>query len=101
MISSVFVSGRLGAIVAPKIRYVEVDRVIPGESGRFQTDRFLVRTMLSPQGTFMKASEGTYICFKGRLEMDPTHGLLIVDEIDEIFPSLKKQNTEEVKEKTK
>ncbi len=83
MISSVFLSGRLGPVVGEKTRYVEVDRVIPGPSGRYETDRFPVRTMLSRDGVFMKAAEGTHITLKGRLEMDPELGLVIVNEVDE------------------
>jgi hypothetical protein len=85
MISSVFVSGRLGKRVKPRFRYVEVDRVIPGESGRYEVDRFLVKSMLSPEGAFNTLPEGSYICFKGRLESDPEYGLIIVDELDEIY----------------
>ncbi len=85
MISSVFLSGRLGKVIAERIRYVEVDRVIPGPSGHYETDQFPVRTMLSKDGVFMKAKEGTYVTLKGRLEMDPAHGLLIVNELDEIL----------------
>ena len=85
MLSSVFLSGRLGEIVGPKTRYVEIDRVIPGPSGRFETDKFPVRSMLATAGPFMKASVGTFIVLKGRLECDSDGKLIIVDELDEIF----------------
>ena len=85
MLSSVFVSGRLGEIIEEKTRYVEVDRVIPGPTGHYEVDRFPVRSMLAIHGPFMTQPVGTYICFKGRLEVDPRLGLIIVDEIDEIY----------------
>jgi hypothetical protein len=85
MISSVFVSGRLGEVIDKHCRYVEVDRVVPGETGHYATDRFVVKSPMS-SGSFIKAADGSYICFKGRLEMDAKLGLVIVNEMDEIFP---------------
>lgn len=85
MISSVFVSGRLGDALGEKTRYVEVDRVVPGPSGLYETDKFPVRTMLCKDGLFMTAKKGAYITLKGRIENDPELGLVIVDEIDEIM----------------
>jgi hypothetical protein len=85
MLSSVFVSGRLGEIIGPKTRFVEVDRTIPGSSGRYEVDKFIVRSMLCVDGPFMKLPCGTFIVLRGRLEQDPKHGLIIVDEVDELF----------------
>lgn len=84
MISSVFVSGRLGKVIGEKKRYVEVDRVIPGPSGRYEVDYFPVRTMQSKDGVFMKSKDGSLITLKGRIEMEDGD-MVIVDEIDEIF----------------
>ncbi|MBP5092281.1 MAG: hypothetical protein J6328_07010 [Bacilli bacterium] len=85
MLSSVFLSGRLGEIIGPKTRYVEIDRVIPGPGGRFETDKFPVRSMLAAEGPFMKANVGTFVVLKGRLEIDEQGKILIIDELDEIF----------------
>ncbi len=85
MLSSVFVSGRLGKIIGPKTRYVEVDRVIPGPSGHYETDLIPVRSMLCVDGPFMKAKAGTFIVFKGRIETDEKGQLILIDELDEIF----------------
>lgn len=85
MLSSVYLSGRLGEIIAPKTRHVEVDRVVPGPTGHYETDKFIVRSMLAVDGPFMKLPAGTLIILKGRLETDPKLGLIIVDEIDELF----------------
>jgi hypothetical protein len=85
MLSSVFVSGRLGALIDEKTRYVEVDRVIPGPSGHFETDQLPVRSMLCIDGSFMKGPKGTFIVFKGRIESDPKLGLILIDELDEIY----------------
>lgn len=84
MISSVFVSGRLGKPVTERIRYVEVDRPIP-ESGKFVTDSFLVRSQSYESSPFMKEPVGSYICFKGRIEKDEKYGLIFVIEIDEMY----------------
>ncbi|MBQ2052770.1 MAG: hypothetical protein VZR76_04820 [Candidatus Enteromonas sp.] len=85
MLSSVFLSGRLGEKISPKTRYVEIDRVIPGPTGHFETDKFPVRSMLATEGPFMKAAVGTFVVLKGRLETDEDGKIVIVDELDEIF----------------
>ncbi|MBQ7994874.1 MAG: hypothetical protein IJ247_01490 [Bacilli bacterium] len=84
MISSVYLSGTLGERVDDQYRYVEIKRCVPGPTGKFETDRFLVKSMLSPKGPFMSEPKGVHICLKGRIEMDKRYGLVIVDEIDEI-----------------
>ncbi len=86
MISSVFLTGHLGDKVDEKIRYVEVDRVIPGPTGKFLTDRFPCRGLYGPKGRFMSAPNGSLIVIKGRLEMDEKYGLIIVAELDEMVP---------------
>ncbi len=84
MISSVFVSGRLGEKISDNLRYVEVDRPIP-EKGKFVTDSFLVKSQSYESSPFIKEPKGAYICFKGRIENDLDHGLIIVMEIDEMY----------------
>ena len=84
MISSVFVSGRLGKKTGG-YRYVEVDRSVPNADGHYETDHFLVRPSTGEDSSFMTLPLGSYICFKGRLEQDEERGLIIVDEIDEIY----------------
>ena len=42
MLSSVFLTGRLGEKLDDKVRYVEVDRVIPGPTGKFLTDKLFI-----------------------------------------------------------
>jgi hypothetical protein len=85
MLSSVFVSGRLGDIIDGKTRYVEIDRVVPGASGHFETDLIPVRSMLTIEGSFIKGAKGSFIVFKGRIERDPKLGLILIDELDEIY----------------
>jgi hypothetical protein len=85
MVSSFYLSGRLGDVISQDMRYVEVDRVIPDENSRFVVDHFPVKAMTGPSGHFMKSPKGAFIDFKGRLECDKEHGLYLVDEIDEIF----------------
>ncbi len=89
MLSSVFVSGRLGKKLSEQVRLVEVDRVVPGAGGKFKVDQFPVLCPLSPSSLFFSANEGSLIVLKGRLEKDKEFGTIIVDEIDEIFTSAK------------
>ncbi len=84
MLSSVFLTGRLGDKVDEGVRFVEVDRVIPGPTGKFRTDRIPCRGLYGPRGRFMSAPKGSFIALKGRIEMDDRHGLIIVCEIDEM-----------------
>jgi hypothetical protein len=85
MISNVFVSGRLGATISKLFRIVEVDRAIPSVDGKYETDKFLVRSSLGEESSFMKLPLGSYICFKGRLEQDEKYGVVLVNEVDEIY----------------
>lgn len=87
MLSSVFLSGRLGKVLSGHVRNVEIDRVMPGCGGRLLVDVFPVYSPLSPSSLFFSAKEGSLIILKGRLEKDKELGTLIVDEIDEIFPA--------------
>lgn len=89
MLSSVFVSGRLGKQLSEQVRLVEVDRVVPGAGGKFKIDQFPVVCHLSPSSLFFTANEGSLIVLKGRLEKHKEFGTVIVDEIDEIFPCAK------------
>ncbi len=85
MISSIFVSGRLGKYVGEGIRLLEVDRLVPSNQGRYETDLIPVRSMLSESSTFYRANDGTLAIIKGRLETDKKHGLIVVAEVEEIF----------------
>ncbi len=85
MLSSIFMSGRLGEVIGEKMRIVEVDRVIPGPSGYYETDRFPVRTMSGSKSIFMRAKVGSYVTLKGRIEGDEKYGVIIIAELDEIL----------------
>ncbi len=91
MLSSVFLTGRLGEKLDDKVRYVEVDRVIPGPTGKFLTDKIPCRGLYGPRGRFMSAPAGSFIALKGRIEMDERHGLIIVAEIDEMHRPRKEE----------
>lgn len=96
MLSSFYLSGRLGEVISREMRYIEVDRVVPNDCGRFVVDRFPVRAMTGPSGHFMKSPSGALINCKGRLECDEKEGLYLVDEMDEIFllpPEMKKTSS--------
>lgn len=85
MISSVYMSGRLGDKINDEFRYIEVDRMFDDRGDRkLVTDKFPVRSMV--KGRFYDYPNGAMIILKGRIEMDEKLGLVIVDELDEIFP---------------
>jgi hypothetical protein len=87
MLTSLSLSGRLADVYHGCYRYVEVDRVVyTAVGGRYKVDRFLVR-FPSDTGLFLTAPRGSLIYLKGRLEIDEKYGMIIVDELDEIFTS--------------
>lgn len=92
MLSSVFISGRLGDPISKDMRYVEVDRIVPGPTGKYAVDLIPVKSELAPSSLFHTAPKGSTIVIKGRLEADPIKGLIIVDEIDEIAPIPEKKD---------
>lgn len=85
MISSVFLSGRLGKVLPNGLRIVEVDRVLPLDGGKYVTDYFKVRSMLNETSSFYRGKEGCLVIIKGRLEMDEKEGLIIIGELEEVF----------------
>lgn len=87
MISDVTLSGRLAEAVGDSMRYVEIDRAIPTEiGGQFQVDRFLIRAFGGKNSVFMKAPIGARIFARGHLENHPDYGVIIVSELQELFP---------------
>lgn len=90
MLSSIFLSGRLGKARDEDTREVLLERLIPGPTGHLKVDRIPVKAPLSLNARFMKAPEGSLIVLKGRLELDEEGHLIIVDEIDEIFQPAEK-----------
>lgn len=85
MISSVFLSGRLGKVLPNGLRIVEVDRVLSLDGGKYVTDCFKVRSMLNETSSFYRGKEGCLVIIKGRLEMDEKEGLIIIGELEEVF----------------
>lgn len=85
MLSSVFASGRVGEVIDPTTRYIEIDRMVPGPTGRFDTQKFPVRAALGKTSRFMQAPDGALVIFKGRIEEDPTLGMVLVEELEEIY----------------
>ncbi len=86
MISAVFVTGRLGEKITPLSRYVEVDRVIPGPTGRYEVDKIPVFTYAGEGCFFMQAPKGSFITVKGHMETDKTLGVIVKMELEEILP---------------
>ncbi len=86
MISAVFVTGRLGEQITPLSRYVEVDRVVPGPTGKYEVDKIPVFTYAGEGCFFMQAPKGSFITVKGHMETDKDLGVIIKMELEEIFP---------------
>ena len=91
MISAVFVTGRLGDRISSLSRFVEIDRVIPGPTGKYEVDRIPVQTYAGEGCLFMNAPNGSFISFKGHLETRKEEGVIVCIELEEIFP-IKKKN---------
>ena len=86
MISSVFLSGRLGKPLDGSTRYVDLDSVVPGPTGEFRTHHIPVRTSRGESCLFMKGKQGSPITLQGRLESDPSIGLYVKLELEELHP---------------
>lgn len=84
MLSSIYLAGSLGENVEKGIRIVEVESYIPGKEG-FVTQRIPVLCRLLPGSYFFTAPKGSLVIVKGRLENHEKYGLVVVNEIDEIF----------------
>lgn len=85
MISSVFLTGRLGPLLDESTRYVEIDSVLPGPSGTFETHHIPVRCNRGPSAHFLRAKEGGLITLQGRLQQDETFGLVVALELEDIY----------------
>ncbi len=85
MISSVFVTGRVGQSIDSNYRYVEVERPLVDQNGAFVIDRIPTRMPYFASSSWSKEKEGSYIAFKGRIEMDERLGLVLVIEHKEIY----------------
>lgn len=86
MISAVFMTGRLGERISPLMRYVEIDRVIPGPTGKYEVDKIPVLTYAGEGCLFMKAPIGSFISLKGHLETRNNTDVIVCLELEEIFP---------------
>ena len=85
MISSVFVTGRVGTKIDANYRYVEVERPISNQNGVYAIDKIPTRMPYFASSSWNKEKEGAYIAFKGRIEMDERLGLVLVIEHKEIY----------------
>ena len=87
MLSSVFLSGRLGEIKAddPNVRYIEVDRTGNyGGHSRFVTEKIPVMSIAPTDSFFYTAPVGANIILKGSIYVDDNGFIGIIDEVDEI-----------------
>lgn len=95
MISSIFVTGRIGEAIDSNFRYVEVERPLSGTDGKYVIDKIPVRMQYFASSSWMKEKEGSFIALKGRIEKDDKIGLGIVIEHYEIYgPELEVKNME-------
>ena len=85
MLSSVYIAGKLGAKLGDGIRLVEVEGLVPGPDGAFTGTSIPVYSKMAKRSFFFEAPEGSLIIVKGRLENRPGTGLIVINEIDEIY----------------
>ncbi len=85
MLSSIFLAGRLGENKGDGVRIVELDSPLPDVDGSFPIIHVPVYAKLNKRSFFFTAAPGTLIIVKGRLEERPGIGLVVVNEIDEIY----------------
>lgn len=89
MISSVFVSGRLGKQINKNFRVLLVERPLHDQEGKAVIDEIPVRMEGFATESFMKEKEDSFVVFKGRIEKDSEVGLALVIEHRETYgPSL-------------
>ena len=87
MLSSVYIAGRMGETLDEGVRIVEVDGCVPGPDGAFSTFAIPVYSNMAKGSYFFQAPKGSLIIVKGRLEVKAGLGLVVVNEIDEIYSS--------------
>ena len=87
MLSSVYLTGRLGPCLGPTLRLVEIEGILPSAKGTFDVTEVRVRCDRGESAYFMRAKLGSLVVVKGRLESDEQGHLLVVNEIDEVFGS--------------
>lgn len=85
MFTAVSLVGALSTQIREDMRYVEVDNVIPGPTGKYQSLRLPVRSPCGRKSRFMNAEEGTLVCLRGHLEVHPEYGILVAIEIEDYF----------------
>ncbi len=85
MLTSVCVTGRLGDLVEPNIRYVEVENPFGTYDGKNKVVMVPVHSSLGKSTTFFKAANGASVIVKGRLERYGSVGLCVHSEIEEIL----------------
>ncbi len=93
MLTSVYVSGRLGDSVGKNVRFVEVESPLAGTSGKRRIDLIPVYNPLGKSACFFKAKKGAFVIVKGRLEKNDEFGLYVHSEIEEIV-EFKKEDKE-------
>lgn len=80
MISDVFLTGRLMAILNKTTRFVEIERLIP-EQGKYVIDHIPVTFWnKEPNSFFMKLAEGTFIVVRGRIQSEGEFGIIVIAE---------------------
>lgn len=84
MLTSVYISGRLGDSAGKNVRYVEVESPLVGTGGKRRIELIPVYTPLGKSAFFFKAKKGAFIIVKGRLEKNDEFGLYVHSEIEEI-----------------
>ena len=87
MLSSIYLSGRLGKKVFDNLRMVELDALSPNSKGEFEVTEVPVRSNLGGDSALMHAKDGIYVVIKGRLCTHGAVGLCVLSEIEEFVNS--------------
>lgn len=91
MLSSVFLSGRIGRKLDRKTRVIELDALVPNSKGEYVVTEVPVRSSHGDETSLMRATEGNYVILKGRLGYEEGMGLFVVSEIEEYLGKRKSE----------
>ena len=91
MLTSVYLSGLLDEVKGKNVRLVAVQSPLARPGSKPRIDLIPVYCPLGPSTLFFRATKGTFVIVKGRLERNEELGLYVYSEIEEIV-NLKKES---------
>jgi hypothetical protein len=89
MLTSCTLVGRLGDKIPghnERARYVEIDDPAPFSTGKDTLSTYKIPVYVAVGSSLILTSEkGKLVCVKGRLFQDPELGIVVLDEMDDVF----------------